>query len=226
MIIGILSDAHGNYLGLEKCLNFLKENTEKIFFLGDAVGYFPFPNEIIDRLRSDNVQCVLGNHDAMLLGILPYDQSKEGIYKIEETKRYISEINLSFLEKTPLISEQVIDGKKILFIHGSPHDYLNGYVYPDSDISIFSKLDYDVFFMGHTHRSFIRKSYNKLFVNVGSCGFSRDNGNKITIALYNTTSGEASIKNFIIDKGSIINTFSSAIHPSVIEVLNRNNIYE
>ena len=42
MKIGILSDAHGNPHGLNRCLTALKrEGAERLYFLGDAVGYLP-----------------------------------------------------------------------------------------------------------------------------------------------------------------------------------------
>lgn len=177
-------------------------------------------------LRQDNVKCIAGNHDAMLLGSIYYEHEKEPIYKMLESKGKITPENTEFLKKLLPKKEITVDGKKILFVHGSPLDPLNGYIYPDTDLSDLNEQQYDIIFMGHTHRSFIRETNGKKFVNVGSCGFSRDNGNKLTVALYDTVRNEVKLKNFIIDKEKIIEAFSPFIHSSVINVLNRNNIYE
>ncbi len=73
MLIGVFSDAHGNELGFYTCYEFLAKHTERIYYLGDAVGYFPLSNRIIDTLRTTNIICLKGNHDAMLLRELEYD---------------------------------------------------------------------------------------------------------------------------------------------------------
>ena len=42
MKIGLLSDAHGNPDGLANCISVLRSRgAERLFFLGDAVGYLP-----------------------------------------------------------------------------------------------------------------------------------------------------------------------------------------
>ena len=116
MIIGVLSDAHGNFIGLKQCLDFLKSKCERIFFLGDAVGYIPFPDEVINLLRKSGAECILGNHDAMLLGILTFSQENEEIYRITESRNKISAINLDFLKTLPNKIEVIIDNKRILFV--------------------------------------------------------------------------------------------------------------
>ena len=71
MIVGLVSDAHGNADALEKCLDVIeREGARKTYFLGDAVGYFPEENAVLDLLRSRGAICLRGNHEAMLLGKL------------------------------------------------------------------------------------------------------------------------------------------------------------
>src|SRR5688500_4191849 len=129
MLIGIFSDAHGNEPGFYTCYEFLAKHTDSIYYLGDAVGYFPLSNKIIETLGSNNINCLKGNHDAMLLGELEYDSNREEIYQIEKCRNAITEKNLNFLKG--LISEKqvIIDNKNLLFIHGSPADPLKGYIY-------------------------------------------------------------------------------------------------
>jgi putative phosphoesterase len=222
MMIGVFSDAHGNEDGFYRCYDFLLKYSDVIYYLGDAVGYFPLSNKILDTLRTGNITSLKGNHDAMLLGEREYDNHREEIYKIRNCRNAISEDNLHFLEQLESGKKMIVDGRKLLFVHGSPADPLNGYIYPDTETGSFDTLPYDAIFMGHTHRAFIKKNREKIIVNVGSCGLSRDAGNKLTVVLYDTLKNEASIKEFKLDVAEIIKIYGAGIHPAVIDVLNRN----
>ena len=49
MVIGLLSDAHGNPLGLRSCLAALRAaGAGQVYFLGEAVGYLPGEAEVIE----------------------------------------------------------------------------------------------------------------------------------------------------------------------------------
>lgn len=72
MQIAVLSDIHANYPALEAVLKHAKrQGAERLWFLGDIVGYGPHPGQCLDWLRADvaDGDWVLGNHDAMLLGL-------------------------------------------------------------------------------------------------------------------------------------------------------------
>ncbi len=223
MLIGVFSDAHGNEPGFYTCYEFLSKHTERIYYLGDAVGYFPLSNRIIDTLRTTNITCLKGNHDAMLLGELEYDINREDIYQIEKSRSAITEKNLNFLRGLTSEEKISIDNRNLLFVHGSPPDPLNGYIYPDADISFFKKMPYDAIFMGHTHRSFIKNSGHQNIVNVGSCGLPRDSGNEVTVALFDTIKNEASLKKFEMNVEAVLKKYDTQIDSSVIDVLNRHN---
>jgi len=223
MLIGIFSDGHGNEPGFFECYNFLVNCTDSIYYLGDAVGYFPLSNNIIDTLRTNDIHCLKGNHDAMLLGEVPYDTALENVYQIAKSKNAVSRQNLDFLGSLKPEKKIYLGNRNLFFVHGSPEDPLNGYVYADSDIGYFKKLPYDVIFMGHTHRAFIRKVGKVTVINVGSCGLPRDTGNKITVCIYDTIKNKAWIKDFEMDTTEIMKRYGSQIHSTVHDVLNRNN---
>lgn len=223
MRIGVFSDAHANETGFNTCYAYLSREVDLIYYLGDAVGYFPLSNRIIDTLRLNNIKCLKGNHDAMILGELQYADEREEIYQVKKSTKIISEQNLKFLKELPVEEKLTIDTRDLLFVHGSPLDPLNGYVYPDSDISEFDDMPYDAIFMGHTHRPFIKRVGMKNIVNVGSCGLPRDVGNKLSIAVYDTITNEATIKEFNLDVNEVINEYGDFIHASVKDVLKRNN---
>jgi putative phosphoesterase len=222
MKIGIISDAHGNHIGLSSCLDFLKRNgAKKIFFLGDAVGYIVNPNTILSLLQANNCQCLLGNHDAMLLKQISTISSKEKIYKINASRRKMQGKYRSYMSKWAPFLIKKLNGKKMLFVHGSPYNPLQGYAYPDTDMSSWSGLPYDFIFMGHSHYPFIKKAGRLTIVNVGSCGLPRDIGNSVSCGMYDTNTGKASIVRILIDKKEVIDQLGSSMHPSVKRGLGR-----
>lgn len=221
MIIGVFSDAHGNFLAFEQCLQLLNTlAVDKMFFLGDAVGYCPDGELVLSRLNSLAVECILGNHDAMLLGKLPLDSQRDTIYGVDRQRKKISQKNMDFLANWPQQRSFSINNSNILMVHGSPWDVSQGYVYPDSDMSIFVDLPYDVVFLGHTHRPFIRKVGNVKVVNVGSCGLPRDQGNLLSCALYDTDTGVVKIVRKYFDVEKVCNKYPE-IHPDTYQCLHR-----
>ncbi|MDQ2998815.1 MAG: metallophosphatase family protein, partial [Chloroflexota bacterium] len=68
MRIAILSDVHGNCVGLDAALADLQQHpAEQIVCLGDMIQGGPQPAEVVARLRALNCPVVMGNADAWLL---------------------------------------------------------------------------------------------------------------------------------------------------------------
>ena len=66
MRLGLVADVHANIAALEVALAAIgKERVDQLLCAGDLVGYGPFPNECVARLRSEGATCVAGNHDLM-----------------------------------------------------------------------------------------------------------------------------------------------------------------
>lgn len=202
-------------------LFFVDAEVEKIFFLGDAVGYFPEPVSAIELLFSVQASCLLGNHDAMLTGGINLDERKDSVYQIKKTRDKVPGTYLhQMAEWLPYLQLQ-IDSKRILMIHGSPWNPLNEYIYPDADIERFAFLPFDFIFMGHTHRPFVRRSGGVTVVNVGSCGLPRDQGSLASCAVFDTETGKCSIHRIPFDAENLIKKYGNAIHSSVVSCLRR-----
>ncbi|MCA9399224.1 MAG: metallophosphoesterase family protein, partial [Candidatus Omnitrophica bacterium] len=53
MRVAVLSDAHANLPALEVVLKDVEDQgIEEIWYLGDFVGYGPYPQKVVDRLNS------------------------------------------------------------------------------------------------------------------------------------------------------------------------------
>lgn len=184
--VAFISDVHGNYRALKRILDAIDSlSINKIYFLGDAIGYLPYPNETIDLLKNHNVKCIKGNHELMLLDTINANLKFKEVYKLDETKQKISDENLLFLNSW---SEKIIinQGKNSLIgIHATTKNPFKGYLYPNSDLEEYSNVDYDIICMGHTHHVMKREYNKKLFINVGSVGLPRDNIKYSSFAIIN-----------------------------------------
>jgi len=78
---------------------------------------------------------------------------------------------------------------KFISCHGSPCDFSQGYVYPDSDLDVFRKIREPFVFLGHTHYKMNRREGKTRFINPGSLGQPRGGGWP-TYAVVDLSSGE------------------------------------
>ncbi|MGH9721281.1 MAG: metallophosphoesterase family protein [Bryobacteraceae bacterium] len=216
MRIGLLSDAHGNAFGLERCLQAMAGlSAGRLYFLGDAVGYLPGEQDVLALLKDSGIICQMGNHEAMLLGRLRPHPENEPIYRHSAAFERLGSAGLAAVSDWPASREVVLDGRRLLLVHGSPSNVLEGYCYPDSGLSEFEDLPYDAVFMGHTHRPFVRRAGNVLAVNVGSCGLPRDQGNALAFAVYDSQTNHAEIYRLLFDPAEVLQRYGDAVHDFV-----------
>lgn len=221
-MIGILSDAHGNFDAFEKAINLFEHlGAEQFIFLGDALGYFP-NTKVLDAIihQGDRIRCVLGNHEDLIIKNNFHD-NYEPIYQHKVIYENLTDAQLKFLMSWPIslsFSTQLGD---VLCIHGSPNNQTYEYVYPDADLSkYFVKEKY--VFMGHTHLPFIGKHYDTFYINVGSCGLPRDHGTLGSGILFDEKTGLIRILRFDIkNQLKLALAQSPNVHPSVLALQDR-----
>jgi len=74
MKYGFFSDVHSNDEALTAVAkDFEEQKLDKIYFLGDAVGYGASPNECVKLISQVTTKCLMGNHDYASLGLLDTD---------------------------------------------------------------------------------------------------------------------------------------------------------
>jgi len=120
MRLGLIADVHANIAALEVALAAIeKEGVDQLLCAGDLVGYGPFPNECVARLRSAGATCVAGNHDLMATGQLR-DAGPGTLPKITMTwtRSVLDEETLTYLAELPPTVE--IGG--LVMAHGSLDD--------------------------------------------------------------------------------------------------------
>lgn len=224
MKIAVFSDIHGNYINL---LSFYesasKLNIDTYICLGDLCNYYPDNLKVIDLIKEKNTLCLLGNHDEFYISGKELSQEKKTAYNFDG-KLLQSENHISYLKSLPLKYELTTKKASILFCHASPVDLLYSYIYPDSDLSIYENIPYDIVFIGHTHRQFIRKHKNKIFCNVGSIGLPRDNGSLLGFAIIDTEDLNITLYRKKIDIETIKSAYNTLTTDVVIEMLDRKEI--
>jgi len=145
----VVSDIHANLNALEAVLSDAK-NYDGVWCLGDLVGYGPDPNECIQIIRFlPNLVCLLGNHDAAILGQIDVESfNREASQSALWTRRSMCAESLEYLKTLP---ETVVE-QGVTLAHGSPRNPVWEYL-----LDIYTARDNFGYFntktclVGHTH---------------------------------------------------------------------------
>ena len=222
MRIAVLSDVHGNAAALDACLAHLDRlGVDERVFIGDAVGYLPDAARCLERLRSEAFVCQQGNHEAMLLDPEKVDPQREAVYRLADARAQVSGALRTEIAAWPASRAVEREGRRLLFVHGAPADPLDGYVYPDADLSGWDALPHDAVFMGHTHRPFASRQGPVLIVNTGSVGLPRDVGRLASFAVYDTETAESRHYRVAFDVAAVLRRAGEKLHPATRECLGR-----
>lgn len=222
MKFGFLSDAHGNFAAFHNTVKFLrKQSVNKIYFLGDALGYFPSV-EVLDFLieNKKEIISIAGNHDLMYVQHPKLSTETKSIYCFDHIMALLTAKHKCYLNRLPVKVEFELFEKKITLVHGGPSNYTNQYVFEDTDVDIPG----DFLILGHTHRAFIRNAeQNKIILNVGSCGLPRDDGRFSTCATLDMTKGEVVIHRIEIHKYHLetLERFTPFVNKNVNQLFER-----
>ncbi|WP_336960846.1 metallophosphoesterase [Chryseobacterium contaminans] len=189
--IAVFSDVHGNLPALEVVLKDIEQRgIYQKFCLGDLVDFAPWGNEVIEKIKSLNIPCLLGNHDERIAFDLPVfplskhseEETKARFVAIEHSKKHITEENKKFLSGLPfhLKLNYKIGNKhwNIQLVHSSLESN-DTYLYESENDEVFINMledsKADIIVMGHTHISFAKQfENNKWAVNCGSVGRSKE----------------------------------------------------
>ncbi len=159
MRLAVFSDIHGNIWGLKEALRQMERYTfDRMIFLGDIFGYYYRQREVFEELRNiPGLIWLLGNHDRMFLEAMDgrADEarliSRYGHSYANLADKGLGDIAAFFRTLRPRAVLDA-DGARILCVHGTPWDPLNGRMYPDNPVqSPESYAAFDIVLQGHTH---------------------------------------------------------------------------
>lgn len=185
-VVAFFSDVHGNAAALRAVLDDLHaRGIERVYCLGDLVGYGPDPNGVIELIRSAAIPTIAGNYDD---GVA-FERGACGCYYATAEARRIGEASYTFtaaavtpankawLRELPRELRLTMAGLRFHLVHGSPRR-LNEYLLEEREPRTFARIaaavDADVLAFGHTHAFWCRRYDGVFFVNVGSVGRPKD----------------------------------------------------
>lgn len=208
MKVALLADIHANYPALRAVLDAANREQVKTYLIaGDFIGYYYNIKEVIGALEEISYSAICGNHEDMFREWIKKPASREAV-----RKKYGSSFDLCTnleLDKFLNLPEQIeltLDKRKVLLCHGSPWDH-DQYVYPDASSDIIEKFyeyDKDLIIFGHSHYPSIWKKNNRMVVNPGSVGQTRDHMPGACWALWDTTTNQVELKRETYDPSSVI----------------------
>ncbi|MGR3854397.1 metallophosphoesterase family protein [Chryseobacterium indologenes] len=189
--IAVFSDVHGNLPALEVVLKDIEQRgISQKFCLGDLVDFAPWGNEVIEKIRSLNIPCLMGNHDERIAFDIPVvplpkhseEETNARFIAIDHSKKHITEPNKKFLSGLPFhLKLNYKTGKKhwnIQLVHSSLQSN-DTYLYESENDEVFTSMlknaNAHLIVMGHTHLSFKKQYENNTWaVNCGSVGRSKE----------------------------------------------------
>jgi len=205
MRVLLLSDIHANLVAFEAVLAEAEGQWERLWFLGDLVGYGPQPNECVERLRALEPLALSGNHDWAVLDKLDdEDFNSDARYVARWTRRGLTADNRAYLNTLPPLRVEA----PFTLAHASPRHPVWEYILDlPTALENFAHFDTPCCLVGHTHvpavfaldektggvdfaliehGDVLDLSRHRLIVNPGGVGQPRDGDPRAAYALLDT----------------------------------------
>jgi diadenosine tetraphosphatase ApaH/serine/threonine PP2A family protein phosphatase len=210
----LLSDIHANVVALDAVLAALPQ-VDRIWVMGDTVGYGPDPSEVLWRLREKDALVVAGNHDLAAATGEGFDMfNRYAAEAVKAHRAWLSAEERDRLASLPLTVEA--DG--FTLCHGSLRDPVWEYVVSTGQAAATLRLAKTRHCCnGHTHvplvfaladgdvsaRRFTEDEAvpleGRLLVNPGSVGQPRDDDPRAAYAILDTAARTVTLKRVAYD---------------------------
>ncbi|HEY0018687.1 MAG TPA: metallophosphoesterase family protein [Longimicrobium sp.] len=195
MRLALISDIHANLPALEAVLDSIRARggVDAAYHLGDLVGYAPWPDETVARIRAEGVAGVAGNYDSTVAADYKhcgcrYEYPRQEALSHQsyawtrghvgaETKRFLGALPFR-LDLRPLGGH--VAGPRVTLVHGAPT--LNTLYWTEDRTDDFclkmaeqaGARAGDAVCFGHTHLPWTREVQGIRFLNTGSVGRPKD----------------------------------------------------
>lgn len=190
MDIAVISDIHGNYIALKRCIEYsIGKNISTFIFLGDYTGEQAYPQrtmKILYELKGEyNCIFIRGNKEDYWINHRRNNNQewKKGdsttgslLYTYSNLKKE----DIDFFGTMPIVKEISFEGFPPLTVcHGSPNK-VNEKLLPNDEntFSIMGETKTEFILCGHTHRQGEINHNDKKVLNAGSVGLSIQSGGK------------------------------------------------
>jgi putative phosphoesterase len=185
MRILLVADIHANWPALQA----INEPHDICLCLGDLVDYGLEPAPCIEWVRQQARYTVRGNHDhgvAQNVTVSGRNGFKylSGVTRAL-TRERINPDDIRFLSRLPVTRMVTLNETRFLLVHASPRDPFDEYAPAEVDFWTrrLQNVDADVICVGHTHQPYVLEVGDKLVINPGSVGQSRDGDPRASYAV-------------------------------------------
>lgn len=206
MRYAIIGDIHANLAAFTAVLDDMERwgGVEKVWCLGDIVGYGPDPCQCLELLRQQNHVCVAGNHDWAAIGKIDTTEfNPDAAAACQWTAQQLSSEDIDYLANLPLVIEE----GDFTLVHGSPREPIWEYL-----LSVGAAKENFAYFkspfclVGHSHiplvfhysedricfsspffaNSSLSLERGRLIINPGGVGQPRDGNPRASYAIYDS----------------------------------------
>ncbi len=235
MRLAVITDIHGNWDALVNVLQDIDHSgVDKIFCLGDNIGYGPESDRVIQTLRDREIPSILGNHELAVINREYLAWFNPMARKsLEKTIEMLSDNTLSYLSDL----ERVLVHGEYRFVHGFPPDSPSTYRYEVPDYKkrrIFETMEEKICFIGHTHDlnliayngetltsellvkgPSILSFENRYIISAGSVGQPRDGNNNAKYVIRDESAGTIEVRYIPYDITSVAEKILAAGFPGI-----------
>ncbi|MCB0033717.1 MAG: metallophosphoesterase family protein [Anaerolineales bacterium] len=149
MRILVISDIHANLVAFKAVLEDAKGKWDKVWFLGDLVGYGPDPNECVALMQELDHMALSGNHDWAILGKLDISNFNiDARNAVLWAQGIITDETFAYLDALP----PMLTEDNFTLAHASPRHPVWEYILDRGTAAInFAHFDTPYCLVGHTH---------------------------------------------------------------------------
>jgi putative phosphoesterase len=221
-----LGDIHGNLPALEVALREARaEGYDVLLHTGDLVGFAPFPDETVERIRTERIAGVRGDIDDAIAADREEttgcaDDEPGRIFEekaYQWTRARVSHGAIRYLDNLPFERRLDVGGRRAVVVHSTPIDAVTCLT-EDRDEDFFREMgevsDADLILFGHTHRGYHRIVDGRHFINAGSVGYPQDGDPRTGYTVILTNGNvEVQVRRFPYDTGRLMTVAASRRFP-------------
>ncbi len=233
MKIAVLADIHGNVAALRQVLAEARdEHIERLFVLGDMVGYYYAAHDVIRCLKEWPMNAIRGNHEQSFTESLLDDEAAKRYRNrygsaLDVARETLDPQDIDWLAALPDRATVRLEGLCFELCHGSPRN-ADEYIYPNAPEDILDACriaDRDMVLMGHTHYPMLITKPRPRLVNPGSVGQARDIGGFACWALIDTQTQTVTLKRTAYNTCELVEEVRRRDPhlPYLVDVLHRGN---
>ncbi len=190
--IAVIADIHANPFALEAVLaDIADRGVDETVVAGDLVGRGPLGSSVVQRVQSENLKSVRGNHEDYMIAFKNREVPEEWLEIPEwSCARWmaaeLSEDDYLFIESLPFTMTAEADSN-IRIVHGSPRSNNEGigpWTDRESLVEHLDSVEEPVLVCAHTHRPGVWQVDERMIVNVGSVGLPFNKDSRAQYALF------------------------------------------